>query len=161
MEQVYHVGPDDVEIGPVDRDRAHAEGLLHRSGMVFLSRSDRSVLLQHRGPAKKTFPSRYDASWAFHVSYGESYSDAAGRELIEETGISAPLTPVGKFTHHDPPEHQIVTGFLARSEEPVRIDPAESTGFEFLSCDEIDRVVTNDPVTPWLRDGWPLVRGLF
>ncbi len=158
MELVYHVSPDDSVLGPVERDRAHLEGLLHRSGMVFLSRSDGSTLLQHRSPEKKTFPDRYDASCAFHVAFGESYSEAAERELAEETGISSPLTFVSRFVHHDPPEHQIVAVFVGRSDASVQVDPAESTGYEFLSPDEVDGVVRNGRITPWLRDGWPLVR---
>ncbi len=158
MEQVVHVSPDDSVLGPIERDRAHLEGLLHRSGMVFISRSDGSVLLQHRSPEKKTFPNRYDASCAFHVAYGESYPEAAMRELAEETGISAPLTFVSKFVHHDPPEHQIVAIFMGRSDAPVQIDPAESSGYEFLSPGEVDEILRNGRITPWLRDGWPLVR---
>jgi isopentenyldiphosphate isomerase len=158
MERIIHVTPDDAVLGAVERDRAHAEGLLHRSGMVFLSRPDGTVLLQHRSPAKRTFPGRYDASCAFHVAFGESYADAAERELVEETGVSAPLTLVGRFVHHDPPEHQIVAVFVARSDARVRIDPAESTGCEFVSRDEVDRIVRTGPITPWLREGWPIAR---
>jgi isopentenyl-diphosphate delta-isomerase len=158
MEMVFHVSPDDSVLGPVERDRAHREGLLHRSGMVFLSRSDGAVLLQHRSPAKKTFPDRYDAACTFHVTFGESYSRAAERELVEETGISAPVTFVSKFVHHDPPEHQVVAVFVGRNDAAVRIDPAESTGYEFLSRGEVDGVIRTGRITPWLRDGWPLVR---
>jgi isopentenyl-diphosphate Delta-isomerase len=158
MEQVYWVNPDDQVLGPVDRDRAHQEGLLHRSGMVFLSRSDGRILIQHRSPAKKTFPGRYDASCAFHVAYGEEYGEAAQRELVEETGISTALNFIAKFVHHDPPEHQIVAVFSGRSDAPVRIDRSESEGFAFLSSEEVDGLVGTDRVTPWLRDGWPLAR---
>ncbi|MGP8077660.1 MAG: NUDIX hydrolase [Thermoplasmata archaeon] len=159
MEQLYLVDAEDRVVGSVARDRAHAEGLLHRSGMVFLSRADGSVLLQHRSPAKRTFPDRYDASCAFHVAYGESYAEAAGRELVEEVGLSAPLLQVAKFVHHDPPEHQVVAVFVGRSDDPVRIDPAESTGGEFLSGEGVDGIVREGRITPWLRDGWPLARG--
>jgi isopentenyldiphosphate isomerase len=158
MEQVYHVTPDDMVIGPLERDRAHSEGLLHRSGMVFLSRPDGRVLVQHRSSRKKTFPDRRDASCAFHVSYGESYEDAARRELAEECGLSASLRLVAKFVHRDPPEYQIVAVFVGQSDSPVRVDPDESVGAEFLSREEIDDVVRGGRITPWLRDGWPLVR---
>jgi len=158
MELVYHVTPDDMVVGLVERDRAHSEGILHRSGVVFLSRSDGRVLVQHRSPRKKTFPDRCDASCAFHVAYGESYEDAAQRELAEECGLSASLRLVGKFVHRDPPEYQIVAVFVGHSESPGRIDPNESVGAEFLSPTEIDDVVRGGRITPWLRDGWPMVR---
>lgn len=158
MELLYQVNADDTEVGSVARDDAHRAGLLHRSGMVFLSRSNGSILVQHRSASKATFPDCLDASAAFHVTYGESYEGAARRELYEETGISASVEFVAKFVHHDPPEHQIVAVFVAFSDSPVRVDPAESAGFEFLSKARLDEAVRDSRVTPWLRDGWPLVR---
>ena len=157
-EQLYHVSDEDAEVGAVDRDRAHQEGVLHRSGIVFLRRTDGRVLVQHRSPQKRIFPDRFDASAAFHVTYGESYLQAAARELVEETGVSTPLEQVGKFVHHDPPEHQYVAVFVGTSDAPIRVDPSESTGFEWVTGAELDRIVCDRPVTPWLRDGWPRAR---
>ena len=160
-ELLYRVTADDIVLGSVERAVAHAEGLLHRSGLVFLRRADARILLQHRSPHKPTFPDAYDASAAFHVTFGESYEQAAERELREETGVSAPVRLLGKFTHHDPPEHQVVAVFASSSEAPIQIDPTEATGYEFLTKSEVDRVVRDRRVTPWLRDGWPLARDLL
>ena len=159
MELLYYVREDDTILGSMESDRAHAEGVLHRSGLVFLVRSDGRVLIQHRSPSKKTFPDRFDCSCAFHVAFGETYEEAAARELLEETGVSANLQLLGKFVHHDPPEHQVVAAFLCRSESGIRIDEAESSGFDFLTKADVDRLVALGNVTPWLRDGWSLARG--
>jgi len=155
-ELLYQVTEEDEEVGPVERAVAHTHGLLHRSGLVFLLRPDARIVIQHRSPAKATFPDAYDASAAFHVTFGESYAEAAERELREEAGISAPLRCLGRFIHHDPPEHQVVAVFLGWSRDPIRIDPSEATGYELLTRYEVDRRVRDGPVTPWLRDGWPL-----
>jgi isopentenyldiphosphate isomerase len=157
-ELLYRVTESDIVEGSVERNRAHAEGVLHRSGIVFLKRSDGSVLIQHRSPSKRIFPDCYDCSAAFHMTFGESYEGAATRELREETGVSTPLQLVAKFTHHDPPEHQIVAVFVCSSDAPIRVDPEESSGYEFLAKAEIDGIVREKRVTPWLRDGWPLAR---
>ena len=157
-ELLYRVTADDTVVGPVERTLAHAEGILHRSGLVFLRRSDGRILLQHRSPTKRIFPDAYECSAAFHVTFGESYEQAAERELREETGVSAPVRRLGKFTHHDPPEHQIVAVFTSTSDAPIRLDPTEATGYEFLTKPEVDRVLRDRRVTPWLRDGWPLAR---
>jgi len=157
-ELLYRVTPDDAVEGSVDRDRAHTEGVLHRSGTVFLRRSNGRILVQHRSPSKRIFPDRYDCSAAFHVTFGESYEEAAVRELREETGVSAPVRWLGKFTHHDPPEHQIVAVFACESDAPIELDPIESAGFEFRTKADVDRIVREGQVTPWLRDGWPLAR---
>ncbi len=158
MELLYHVDGEDRVLGPVARRKAHQEGLLHRSGVVFLRRADGRVLIQHRSESKKTFPGCEDASASFHVTYGETYDEAARRELTEETGVSAPVRYVGKFEHHDPPEHQLVAVYLCDSDTKIRIDPAESEGFEFLSIDQVDSLVSSGRPTPWLRDGWWLAK---
>jgi isopentenyl-diphosphate Delta-isomerase len=158
VELLYQVDEKDQVIGSVERDRAHAEGILHRSGMVFLWRSDGKVLLQHRSPKKKTFPGCYDASCTFHVTFGESYEEAAGRELAEETGIAAALTYVGKFVHHDPPEHQIVAVYRCGSDAQVRILEEEAISASYHTKEEVDRIVAVEKITPWLRDSWKITR---
>ncbi len=158
LELLYHVRKDDSVVGPIERDRAHAEQILHRSGMVFLTRSDEKILLQHRSPKKSIFPDCFDSSSSFHVTFGESYEQAAGRELFEETGISAPLSYVGKFSHYDPPENQVVAVFICTSDEPVKIDENEVSGAYFYSTEEVDRICASQRTTPWLKIGWRLVR---
>lgn len=156
MELIYRINDKDKVIGPIDRDRAHAEEVLHRSGMVFLERSDKKILIQHRSPLKKTFPDCFDASSTFHVAFGETYRRAAKRELREETGVDAKVVYLGKFLHHDPPEHQMVAVFSSKSDDAIRLDRTEATSAEFLSRGEIDEIVAKREITPWLRDGWKL-----
>jgi len=158
MEMLYRVDRNDRVLGRIDRDTAHKEGILHRSGVVFLYNSDGKVLITHRSPTKKTFPDLLDASAAFHVRYGESYKEAAKRELKEETGIKAEVNYVGKFVHHDEPEHEFVAVFWARSDRRVRLDKSESIEGHFVAEQEVDKIVETKKVTPWFRLGWQLLR---
>jgi len=157
-ELLYRVTPEDTVLGAVERAEAHRDQVLHRSGVVFLRRSDQRVLLQHRSPEKPIFPDRDECSAAFHVTFDEAYEQAAERELREETGIRAPVRPVGKFLHRDPPEYQIVAVFVSASDAPVRIDPSEASSYAFRTKGEVDRIVRAGQVTPWLREGWPIAR---
>ncbi len=77
---------------------------------------------------------------------------------MEETGISAPLSYVGKFSHYDPPENQVVAVFICTSDGPVKIDENEASGGYFYSPEEVDRIVASQRTTPWLKNGWRLVR---
>ncbi len=158
MELLYHVRGDDSVVGSVERDRAHARGILHRSGTVFLSRSDGKILLQNRSPGKAIFPDCSDSSCAFHVTFGESYEQAAARELLEELGVSAPLTYLGKFLHNDPPENQVVAVFSCSTDQALKIDESEASGAYFYTPEEVDRILASQRNTPWLRDGWKLAR---
>ena len=106
------------------------------------------------------FPSCYDASAAYHVTFGETYVEAGNRELKEETGISTELRYAGKFVHHDPPEHQFVAAFIGTSDNPLRIDLSEASDAVFRSKQEVERIVASEKITPWLRDGWKIVRDL-
>ncbi len=158
LELLYRVDESDAVLGSVDRREAHTKNLLHRSGIVFLIRSDRRILLQRRSPNKETFPDCYDTSASFHVTLGESYEEAAKRELKEETNISGQLEYLSKFVHHDPPEHQIVAIFVCRNDDPVTIDGSEAVSADFNARTEVESIVSSKKITPWLRDGWKLIR---
>jgi len=90
LELLYHVASDDSVFGSIERSKAHLDQILHWSGMIFLIRSDGKILLQRRSPSNATFPGCWDSSSSFHVTFGESYEQAARRELKEEAGVSAP-----------------------------------------------------------------------
>jgi len=161
LELLYHVREDDSVVGPVERKRAHSEGILHRAGMVFLKRSDGKVLVQCRSKTKDTFPNSYDSSCSFHVRFGETYDEAARRELAEETGITSQLAYIGKFTHFDPPENEVIAVFSSKSDELVKIDLDESSFMEFWSKEEVDSIVDAKSTSPWLKDAWKLFRDAF
>ena len=155
MEMLWYVDEEDRVIGSVSRDEAHRNMLLHRTGIVFLFDSEDRVFLQHRAN-KPTFPNRYDASSSFHVTYGEDYETAAKRELQEETGVRVALRYVGKFVHHDSPEHQIVAVFVGSYDGKIRLDPTEAVNGIWYEQEAADKIIKGGNVTPWLRDGWKL-----
>jgi hypothetical protein len=47
---------------------------------------------------------------------------------------------------------------MGASDDQVKIDRAEAIGAGFYSKREIDRIVTTEKITPWLRDGWKIAR---
>jgi isopentenyl-diphosphate delta-isomerase len=158
MELLYYVNENDEVLGSISRDLAHSKQLLHRTGMIFLINTKNEVLITTRNPERITYPSTYDASVSFHVTYGETYEAAAKREMFEEIGIQAPLTYLGKFQHQDPPEHQIVAVFLCVSDNIPRVDPSEFSHHNFYTITQADDLVRNEITTPWLCDGWPFLK---
>jgi isopentenyldiphosphate isomerase len=154
VELLYHVTKEDSVLGSIERSKAHLDQILHRAGMIFLARSDDKILLQRRSSRNKIFPNCWDSSSSFHVTFGESYEQAARRELKEETGVSTVLMYVGKFLYHVPPENEIVALFSCRSDDPIRIDRAESSEASFKTRDEVSAIAESEAAAPWLRKGW-------
>ncbi len=148
---------DDSVLGSIERSKAHLDQILHRSGMIFLVRSDGKVLLQRRSPRQCNFPGLLGFVQLFHVTFGESYEQAARRELKEETGVLASLTYLGKFAYRVPPENEIVAVFSCRSDDPIRIDPAESSEASFHTTDEVNAIAASERAAPWLRRGWKIL----
>jgi len=78
------------DLGEVSVSKAHQEGLLHRISVVYLTNDRSQILIQIRDDG------RIDHSAAGHVDVGESYQEAAKRELEEELGVrGVELTEIG------------------------------------------------------------------
>jgi len=76
----------------VERDKAHENGIMHRTSHVWLLRKKHGkvqILLQKRSETKESFPGCYDISSAGHIPAGMDFVESAIRELQEELGISA------------------------------------------------------------------------
>lgn len=83
VKNVTWVDEDDNYLGEISIDKAHQEGLLHRISATFLLNDRGEILVQHRTDG------RLDHSCGGHVDPGESYLQAAERELAEELGIDS------------------------------------------------------------------------
>ncbi len=81
MNEVIVVNENDEIIGTMPKDEAHKNGTLHRIAVIFVENSEGDILIQHRADGF------LDHSSAGHVDVGESYEEAAYRELSEELGI--------------------------------------------------------------------------
>ena len=74
------------------RERAHAEGIPHRTAHIWILREKEGriqVLLQKRSMNKDSFPGMFDTSSAGHIQAGDEPLESALRELAEELGIHA------------------------------------------------------------------------
>jgi len=89
------VDMNDKVIGTSTKQDKIAKGLISRNVAVFI-RDGKKLLIAKRAMHKRTFPGRYDLSACGNVAAGESYEDAARRELMEELGISCELSMLKK-----------------------------------------------------------------
>ena len=91
------VDENDSVIGVAERRAIHLKGLFHRSVHVFVIDRECRIYLQRRSLNKEEHPGKWDSSAAGHVHSGESYSEAAVRELAEELGLDNPVKPLFKI----------------------------------------------------------------
>lgn len=145
------VNERDEVIGVVRRGDAHRNpALLHRSVQILVVDSAGRILLQWRSLAKDLFPGYYCASASGHVAAGDDYLTTARRELGEELGIEAELTPLGTALVRSPQETEQTALFLARSDGPFAFHPIETDGGEFFTWDALRAARASLPMTPAL-----------
>ncbi len=72
------------EIGILE---AHQRGVYHRNSHIWIYNSKGEVLLQKRAKQKLFYPNLWDISAAGHVSAGQTFYQAAEREIFEELGL--------------------------------------------------------------------------
>ncbi|UCD03076.1 MAG: NUDIX domain-containing protein [Candidatus Aenigmatarchaeota archaeon] len=157
-EYLYHVDKEDNVIDKVERNHAHSNKLLHRSGVVLVFDSKQNICLAIRSPLKEIFPSCIDSVCSFHVKYGQTYLEAVKEELFEETGIKAKPEYLGKFLLDEDPDHMIVAVFSTVTDERLKLDPEEAISHTFYDSDKADELIKNEKTTSWLPEAWDLYK---
>ena len=97
-ELVDRVDEEDLVVGVVERAEAIEKGWLHRVATT-VCRDPRGRILVHRRPdGISRFPGQYNWLIGGAAEAGESYEEAAARELSEELGVfGVPVRHVFKF----------------------------------------------------------------
>ena len=140
------VDENDHVIGQATRAEVHRAGLRHRAVHVFAFDPNGRLLVQTRSETKDEYPLCYTSSASGHVDTGESYDEAARRELLEELGLTGPLEflvklPAGPQTAN---EHTV----LYRTDcDPgdVEYDRTEIASVEFCSLETIREMLAREP----------------
>ena len=141
------VNEQDEVIGTEKRRIIHARKLLHRAVHVLLFNLDGKVYLQQRSMEKDSAPGKWDSSSSGHVDPGESYAEAAVREIGEELNIHPVLSlrEIGKIPAS--PETgmeftMVYTGVTDR--EPIP-NPHEIMGGQWIEPDGLDAWIAREP----------------
>ncbi|MBN2421586.1 NUDIX domain-containing protein [Candidatus Woesearchaeota archaeon] len=136
------VNEQDKIIGRDTRFNIHKKHLIHRGVHIFIINSKNQVLIQKRSFNKDFYPGYYDASVGAHVDSGESYKDAAVREIKEEVGIiPKKLTGIGSYKSYSERQKENRKLFVCKSDGPFKINKDELDKIEFKSIDEIQKMI--------------------
>lgn len=138
MDKVVVVNEHDEEIGVMPKEQAHADGTPHRIAVTYVEDGMGKFLVQVR------MSGTLDHSSAGHVHPGETYEEAARRELEEELGISnVALTRIGhgvtlnEVAPHDGGVRTHVFDVFTCVAEPGRLQEDEVKGVFWAVPDEI------------------------
>ncbi|MFC8130668.1 NUDIX hydrolase [Streptomyces sp. NPDC057302] len=159
-ELVERVDEQDEVLDVVDRAAAIRNGWLHRVATI-LCRDTAGRILVHRRPDDVSrFPGPYNWLLGGATEVGESYEDAAARELSEELGVQGRPRFVFKFRCAGAISpywlglHKVVV------EEPVRPDAAEIAWHDWLTEEELADLVRHEAFVPDAREAFDRYRAL-
>ena len=139
------VDAHDCVIGAKSREYVHVNNLRHRAIHVLVFNLRGEIFLQRRSIWKDMHPGRWDSSTSGHVAPGESYEQAAHRELCEEIGIDCQLESVGKLPCSAATGWEFVAVFRGRHEGPFSLAPLEIETAGFFPLDQIRGWLRRNP----------------
>ncbi|MFJ5993665.1 NUDIX hydrolase [Streptomyces sp. NPDC092370] len=147
-ELVERVGERDRVLCVVDRDEAIRNGRPHRVATT-VCRDPRGRVLVHRRPEHVSrFPGYYDRLVGGGVEVGESYQEAAARELTEELGVRAPVRLLSTFLCRGEISPYWLGVHEAVVSEPLSPDPSEIAWHGWFGEEELHAALRTWPFVP-------------
>ena len=126
-------------IGQRPRAEVHRLGLRHRAVHILVFNRRGEMFLQQRSLTKDTHPGVWDSSTSGHLLPGESYADAAVRELREELDarLELPLQEILRIDACAVTGQEFVRVYQGIAEGPFRLHPQEIRGGGWFPADAI------------------------
>ncbi len=159
------VDATDRVVGQKPRSLVHRLGLRHRAVHTLLFNGRGELFLQKRSLSKDLNPGLWDSSCSGHLHAGESYEQAAWRELTEELGLAEPipLRPVCKLAAGRETGNEFIWVYQGESDGPFALDPVEISEGRFLAISDLERELRagSDPFSPVFVHLWSRLRHLF
>lgn len=147
MEYLDVVNDDDEIIGEVSRKDLYNELSAHRIVHVLVFNKNEELALQMRSDKMSYLPRHWSTSAGGHVQKGESYEQAAKRELMEECGIDGDLEMlfkeqyIGELGEHRVKKFLMVFKIVVEDTFNFKNDEVEK--IEFHSMDKVKEMISN------------------
>jgi isopentenyl-diphosphate delta-isomerase len=158
---VLIVDENDEPVGAAPIEEVYQKGLRHRIARVMVEDGEGNIALQKRSSTIIGYPNCWDNSAGGHVDEGESYEQAAERELLEEIGIKGELQVSGGFSTNALRDNDRIVNRFSRVYK-VTVDQnvsfvvhkKEVSEVRWFSVEEAKELIENSPeaVTDGLVD---------
>lgn|SRR3989338_5780151 len=138
----YHkisvVDENDNAVGEAMYEEIIKKGLIMRSANIFVFNSEGKILIHKRSRSIPTYPGMWDVKLGGIVDAGESYEEAATRELKEEAGIeNAKLTFLFAMKVRDGPRKINRKTFMTKYDGELKLQKEELEEAKYAEIGEI------------------------
>lgn len=155
-ELVDVVDEQDRVVGRVTRAEMRRRNLLHRAVYLLIRNSRGDFFVHRRTTTKDVYPGYWDVTVGGVVAAGESYDEAARREVAEEVGIrDAAPQRLFDVRFADASTRLVGRAFLVRHDGAVTLQTEEVAWGAFVPRAEAERVMRDEPCCP---DGLEVLR---
>lgn len=151
------VDENDQVVGAVSRSQAHEQPkIIHREIRVLLFDSSGRALVQKRSLKKQVYPGVWAEACQGHVCSGESYEEAAHKELQEELGFDTPLKLKAKTLVRSSSETHFAAWFVGQYQgEEIKLEPEEVESVALIEKKDLGGLEMIDSSRQMLEKLWP------
>jgi isopentenyldiphosphate isomerase len=146
------VDDQDRVLSRAPRSRVLRDYHIHRAVMFFVFDEDERVFVNQRSDTKEIYPGHWSIAFGGHVLAGESYDDAARREILEEVGLDTPARQIGGFQKRTADERENVKVYAVTADrEPVLFADEIAQG-QFMTLAELNQMIPRFDFLPETPD---------
>jgi isopentenyldiphosphate isomerase len=143
-ELVDVVDADDRVVATVTRREMRRHRLRHRAVFVAVRASDGRLLVHRRSESKDVWPGWWDVAVGGVVASGETYAQAAVRELAEEVGIApsprSQLVELGRGSYTDDAVDLVARCYTTTADGPFTFGDGEVVEARWVDATELGRL---------------------
>jgi len=143
------VDEKDNVVGKEEKKIVERKALFHRAVFIFIFNSEGKLFVQKRSKHKFLAPGLYGIGAGGSVRAGESYDEAAARELAEELGIkNIKLDFMFNFTYRAENDNYNSKVYKGIYDGEIKIQEDEIEHGEFKTIDEIRQMSEEGKLCP-------------